>query len=78
MFAKLGSTCRFDYPQAFTTMPEYTAHRGHTVIVCRPLVDGLEYDGPCTDAPEFERMYKIRSLVDGWEGIAFASELSPL
>lgn len=65
----IGDTFVFDYPIEFTTLPEYTQHRGHYVTVLRELEDGVEYD--------FEglKMYEVRSQVDGWVGHAYESEL---
>lgn len=64
---------RLNYPEYFTTLPEYTAHAGQTVQVLRVLGPG-EADPP--DPGNSERMFKVRAD-DGWEGEAFASELDP-
>lgn len=63
-------TAIFDYPEAFTTLPEYTAHAGQLVTVVRPLIDGAEYDN------QGDPMFRIRAS-DGWEGDAWKSELRP-
>jgi hypothetical protein len=64
----VGSRVRFDYPDAFTSLPDYTAHAGQIVSVVRPLDPATEYDD------QGERMYVVRAD-DGWEGHAFRSEL---
>lgn len=68
----IGTTRTFFYPQEFTTLPDYTAHRGVRVEVLRALRDGDEYDGPRAG---LERMYEVRALGDGWIGHAWESEL---
>lgn len=60
---------RFNYPEGFTTLPEYSAHRGQVVTITRPLRRGDEYDY------DGEGMYEIRAA-DGWTGHAFYSELA--
>lgn len=68
--AIVGTWRRFNYPRAFTSLPEYTARRGSRVFVvrkCRPD----EADGP---AQGCEQMYAIRAA-DGWAGKAWRSEL---
>jgi hypothetical protein len=65
-----GSKHLFNYPEAFTTLPEYSAHRGQVVEVVRPLT-AAEYDN------EGDAMYLVRAA-DGWEGHAFDSELQPV
>jgi cobyrinic acid a,c-diamide synthase len=57
----------FAYPDALTTLPEYSAHRGQRVTVVRRLTDD-ECD------LEVQPMYLVRAL-DGWEGHAGANEL---
>ena len=64
---------RFDYPEQFTTMPEYSAHRGQVVTVLR-RANLQEADGPEQGC---DQMYWIRAL-DGWLGMAFSTELVPL
>ena len=65
---------RFNYPAAFVTLPDYTAHAGQIVEVIRPakpvhkFPDDSEYDW------ETEAMFVIRAS-DGWEGMAWRSEL---
>lgn len=64
MSIAIGTRVRFNYPEMFTTLPEYTARAGDIVTV----VQLLESD--CEDDP----IYKIRAD-DGWEGSAWESEL---
>ena len=59
----------FNYPAEFTTLPDYSAHRGQRVQVVRELIDGVDYD-----LEDGDTMFLIRAD-DGWEGHAFASEL---
>lgn len=59
----------FNYPKEFTTLPDYSQHRGQTVEVIRPLVRGVEYDYIT------EGMYLVQAQ-DGWQGHAFYSELN--
>lgn len=66
------SKYKFNYPEAFTTLPDYSAHRGATVQIVRPLIDGEEYD-----REDGEAMFRIR-CADGWQGDAWDSELIPL
>lgn len=66
-----GDKLTFRYPVAFTSLPEYSAHRDETVVLVGPfLVDGEAYD------VEGDPMYEIEAA-DGWRGHAFASELEP-
>ncbi len=58
----------FNYPPAFTSLAEYTEHRGQTVEIIRELSPYNEYDY------EGEIMFEIRAS-DGWRGHAFESEL---
>lgn len=64
---EIGNHYKFNYPEEFTTLPEYSNHRGQTVKVLRKLTDE-EADR------EEEPMFKIQAS-DGWEGDAFESEL---
>lgn len=68
---RAGDRFRFDYPAAFTTLPDYTAHAGHVVEIVRPLREGEEYDD------EGDPMFRVRAA-DGWEGDAWLSELQPV
>lgn len=63
-----GKRAIFNYPAAFVTLPEYTAHSGQTVTIVRPLIAGEEYDD------EGDPMYEVRAD-DGWTGHAWESEL---
>lgn len=65
---KIGQQYRFNYPREFVTLPEYTAHCGHSVTVVRKLTQA-EAQGAGR-----ERMFRIRAT-DGWIGDAWASEL---
>ncbi|MEM7200245.1 MAG: hypothetical protein AAF628_08280 [Planctomycetota bacterium] len=57
----------FDYPEGFTSLPEYNAHRGKRISVLRRLrKDEFDYEG--------EGMYEIEAQ-DGWRGQAWRSEL---
>jgi hypothetical protein len=62
-----GTRARFDYPEAFDTLPDYTAHAGQVVTVVRQLTDE-EADVEC------QPMYEIEAA-DGWIGHAFDDEL---
>lgn len=66
----VGKRFVFDYPAQFTTLPDYTAHRGQEVIVVRRL-------GSDEADAEVGPMYRVRAS-DGWEGSAFADELQPV
>lgn len=63
----VGRSFRFAYPEEFTTLPEYSKHRGEVVTVIRRL----------TKDEADTRMYLIQAN-DGWEGHAFPGELKPL
>lgn len=69
---KNGETCIFDYPAHFTTLPEYTAHRGQTVTIVRPLTEDEAH--PPVPEEGITQMYLIRAA-DGWEGHAWEEEL---
>lgn len=69
--AEIGKQYRFDYPEVFTTLPAYAAHRGHTVTVLREL-DETEYVNENNNP-----MYRVRAE-DGWEGNAWDDELVPI
>ena len=64
----IGAAYRFDYPSAFVTLPEYSAHRGQIVTVTRALTEA-EADGD-----EVGPMFEIVAA-DGWVGHAFNDEL---
>lgn len=62
-----SKTYVFDYPELFTTLPDYTAHAGQEVRVIRALTrDEYTFEG--------DVMFLVRAS-DGWEGHAFRSEL---
>ena len=67
------TTATFRYPVEFVTLPDYTAHAGHSVEIIREL--GPDESDHHADPENCERMFKVRSLQDGWEGDAFESEL---
>lgn len=69
MTIEIGKTYKFDYPQAFVTLPDYTAHAGQEVTVIRECEDGIDYD-----REDGELMFMVRAT-DGWEGVAWDSEL---
>jgi hypothetical protein len=62
-----GTRAVFDYPQAFVTLPEYSAHRGQEVTVVRQCTS-QEADQEC------QHMYVIQAS-DGWTGVADEDEL---
>ena len=69
---KPGDVRRFDYPKAFTTLPEYTARRGALVTLVRPLDPEKEYD---LDPESPDPMWRVQTP-DGWTGDAWESELA--
>jgi hypothetical protein len=78
---KPGAQYRFDYPYEFTSLDDYSAHRGAIVQVLRPCsADEADilWDTPNGDDEEIvDRMFKVRAD-DGWEGDAWESELQPV
>lgn len=62
---------KFNYPQDWTTLPDYTAHAGQTVTV----LDQLSAD-EADRGEDLERMFHI-TADDEWKGHAFESELDP-
>jgi hypothetical protein len=72
--ADIGKTYKFNYPSAFTSLPDYTAHAGQDVVVVRELTED-EAD-PADPEEGITQMYRIRAA-DGWEGDAWAEELDP-
>lgn len=77
---KVGETYIFDYPVEFTSLDDYTEHRGQQVVVVRPCredeADILWDKISATDEEEqiMDRMFVVRAS-DGWEGHAWESEL---
>lgn len=67
---KIGDKLIFRYPKAFTSLPEYSAHRDQEVVLVRPLNVGQEYDF------EGDPMYEVQAA-DGWRAQAYGSELEP-
>ena len=61
----VGSRMWFDYPHAFVTLPDYTAHRDQLVTVT-----ARDYDCDEENAP----MFKV-TADDGWTGTAWLEEL---
>jgi hypothetical protein len=70
---KAGLCYRFAYPEAFVTLPEYTARRGQ-IVLCVRKCTAEEADGP---ELECEQMYVVLAA-DGWKGNAWESELEPI
>lgn len=68
----IGQRYRFAYPKGFTTMPEYSAHRGQTVTVTRPL--SADEAQPPIPEEGITQMYEIQAD-DGWVGHAWEEEL---
>jgi hypothetical protein len=67
MQIRKGRTYRFAYPEQFTSLPDYSAHRGQNVKVIRAATaDEYDYEG--------DRMYHV-CAADGWAGMVWASEL---
>lgn len=68
----------FNYPVEFTSLDDYSAHRGQTVTVLRPCsVEEADilWDNWRDQGEEIvDRMFKVRAD-DGWEGDAWESEL---
>jgi hypothetical protein len=64
---EVGKKYIFDYPNGFTTLPEYSKHRLQEVTVLG-MVPESDKDS------EVETMYYMQA-VDGWKGEAFESEL---
>ncbi|WP_234265228.1 hypothetical protein [Hydrogenophaga sp. NFH-34] len=61
---------KFNYPPEFVNLPDHTAHAGQIVQILRACTAD-EADGP--EQGE-EQLYLVRAD-DGWQGLAFASEL---
>jgi hypothetical protein len=76
---KVGQKYKFDYPETFTTLPEYTAHRGVLVEVIRPCTEDeadVLFDSVDDIGEQIvDRMFKVRAVADGWEGEAWETEL---
>lgn len=66
----VGESYVFNYPEAFVTLPDYSARRGQVVTVVRQCTPEEAYQ-------EEERMWVVRAP-DGWEGEAWESELVPV
>lgn len=66
----VGKKYVFRYPEEFVTLPEYSDRRGVVVSVVRPCNED-EAEPPSADV---EALFIIRAS-DGWEGMAWASEL---
>ncbi len=69
---KPGTKARFQYPEHFKTLPDYSEHRGTIVTVLRCISE---------NDPDYEHhidpMYDIVGA-DGWKGAAWESELELL
>lgn len=72
----IGRQYKFAYPVEFTTLEDYTAHRGQVVTVLS-LADKSEHDPDDYAPDEYVPMFRVRA-VDGWEGLADATELEDL
>lgn len=70
---KIGGRYIFAYPEEFSTLPDYSAHRGVVVTVLRKCTD-KEADPIFEDGFVLDRMYQVKAD-DGWEGQAWDSEL---
>lgn len=77
----IGERYKFAYPVEFTTLDDYSAHRGLVVTVIGPCSEN-EADF-IWDDPEgvgknriVDRMFKV-TAADGWCGDAWESELEP-
>jgi hypothetical protein len=74
-----GKNYRFDYPEEFTSLNDYSAHRGATVTVIGPAppeeADVL-WDDPNGTGTNIivDRMFRVKAA-DGWSGCAWESEL---
>lgn len=66
---EIGKQYCFAYPIPFTTLPEYKAHAGHPVKVLSLTQEGNQDE---------EAIYAVQSVIDGWQGEAFESELVEL
>lgn len=74
---QIGGSYRFDYPETFVTLPDYTARRGITVTVVRPATAeeaDVLWDSPDGAEIIVDRMFIVRAA-DGWTGQAWESEL---
>lgn len=77
---KTGEQYRWDYPEEFTSLDDYSAHRGQIVTVLRPCtLDEADVVWDRVDASEpeqiMDRMFKVQAA-DGWIGDAWESELA--
>ena len=75
---QIGNTYRFDYPEEFSTLPEYTAHRGQLVTVIRPCSETEAdkiWDNPDGEGDRVVDTMFIIQAHDGWTGHAWDSEL---
>lgn len=74
-----GYTAMFNYPKEFTSLEDYSTHRGKQVTVIRPC--SADEADPLYDDPDgvgasvlIDRMYVVQAE-DGWIGHAWHSEL---
>lgn len=79
---KIGARYRFDYPNEFTSLPEYSAHRGCAVTVLRSCTESeadILWDdfGDGKGSVVCDRMFMVRAD-DGWEAEAWESELEDI
>jgi hypothetical protein len=75
---QVGKSYRFDYPVEFTSLNDYSAHRGEVVTVLRPCTADeadVLWDNPNGTGDEIvDRMFKVQAA-DGWIGDAWEGEL---
>ena len=64
----IGEQYKFNYPVEFTTLHNYTVHRGHTLRVIRQLTEEE------ADQEGLEPMFEVVAE-DGWVACAWESEL---
>lgn len=66
----------FDYPEGFSTLPDYSAHRGSVVKVVRKMSEDEADTGIPESAEDYIPMFEIVAE-DGWRGKAWGDELKP-
>lgn len=70
----VGTVCRFNYPEHFYTLPEYSLMRGARVTITRHLRERAGPDGPAEYENLGDPMYEFQTS-SGWKGCAWESEL---
>lgn len=76
---KIGGVYRFDYPEEFSSLPDYSARRGMEVTVVAPAPENeadVIWDDPEGTGEDriVDRMFIVKAA-DGWTGHAWESEL---